>query len=265
MAKEFISIILFFIVTAGGLAGVFFSWRIESRPKRGAVILAALALYIAVSCIIARWAGSGGWPEGMIALPVIVVVGLPVALLMLIALILALFAGGKPSRIKRAVLVTLLSLIGIALLTMIFNRPIRTMWYLKDVDNPNPVTRRLAVIMVGEYGTKRVLPVLLKAAGDKDSGVRESAVFGMMSLGDPEAAPAVRRALKDESPEVRRAAAYCVVSVARGQPWLLEELLPLLADPDESVREAAISSLDAVDADWRKRPEVPPEYRVDTK
>jgi HEAT repeat protein len=112
--------------------------------------------------------------------------------------------------------------------------------------------------MVGEYGSKKVLPVLLKAAEDTDDGVRESAVFGMMSLGDPGGAPAVRRALNDESPSVRRAAAYCVVAVARGEPWLLEELLPLLADPDESVREAAVSSLDAVDPDWRDREDIPP-------
>ncbi|GEM_PF-2724619 len=265
MAKEFLLILLFFIVTAGGLAGVFFSRRIESRPKRGGAVFVILVLYLALSYLIARWAGAGGWPEGMIAVPVVAVVGLSVALIMLIALIFALFTGRKTSPVKRVVLITLLSLIGIALLALIFIRPIKTQWYLRDVDDPDPTTRSLAVIMVGEYGNKKVLPVLLKAAEDEDSGVRESAVFGMMSLGDPGAAPAVRRALVDKNPNVRRAAAYCIFSVARGQPWLLEELLPLLADPDESVREAAVSSLDAIDADWLKRPDVPPSYRDDVQ
>lgn len=263
MAKEFLLIGLFLITTAAAVGGVVASWKIENRAKRGAAIFAILAFYLFISYLIARWAGAGGWPEGMLAIPFVVMVAMPVALGMLIAFIFTLFAGGKPSSLKRAALITALSLIGVAILGMIFNRPIRAQWYLRDVDNPDPTTRRLAVIMVGEYGSKKVLPVLLKAAGDEDSGVRESAVFGMMSLGDPGAAPAVRRALKDESPNVRRAAAYCIVSVARGEPWLLEELLPLLSDTDEWVREAAVSSLDAVDTGWRKRPGVPPSYRDD--
>ncbi len=260
MGKEFFLIGLFIVVTAGVIGGAALSWRIVDRIKRGAAIFSLMAFYLFISFLIAKWAGAGGWPEGMIVIPVVMVVVFPVALGMFIGALFALFAGGKPSVIKKVALVTILSLIGIILLGLVFNRPIRTEWYLRDVENPDPFKRRLAVIMVGEFGSKKVLPVLLKAVEDEESGVRESAVFGMMSLGDVGAAPAIRKALKDESPKVRRAAAYCIVSVGRGEPWLLDELLSLIHDPDESVREAAVSGLDAVDANWRKGLDFSPQY-----
>jgi HEAT repeats len=268
MLKEFLLIGLFIVVTVSGIGGAALSWRIAVRVKRGVAILSLMAIYLLVSYLIARWVGSGGWPEGMIAIPIVVVVALPVALGMFIGAVFALFTGGKPNVLKKIMLVTILSLVGIILLGLAFNKPIRTEWYLRDVENPDPVKRRLAVIMVGKYGSSKgnskgsakVLPVLLKAVEDEDSGVRESAVFGMMNLGDSGATPAILKALKDESPNVRRAAAYCIVPVGRGEPWLLGVLLPLIHDPDESVREAVVSGLDAVDANWRKGLNVPPQY-----
>ncbi len=272
MLKEFLLIGLFIAVTASGIGGAALSWRIVARVKRGVAILSLMAIYLLVSYLIARWVGSGGWPEGMIAIPIVVVVALTVALGMFIGAVFALFTGGKPNVLKKIVLVTILSLVGIILLGLIFNKPIRTEWYLRDVENPDPVERRLAVLMVGKYGSskgnskgnskgsEKVLTVLLKAVEDEDSGVRESAVFGMMNLGDNRAVQAILKALKDESPNVRRAAAYCIVPVGSGEPWLLDVLLPLIHDPDESVREAAVSGLDAVDINWRKGMEVPPQY-----
>ncbi|HOX08400.1 MAG TPA: HEAT repeat domain-containing protein [Planctomycetota bacterium] len=92
---------------------------------------------------------------------------------------------------------------------------------LELTENQPKDVRMMAVNALGAIGPEKgVVPVLVKALGDKDWEVRELACGALARIGGPaaEALPAIEALLKDESPEVRKVAEYAVGKIGRERP-----------------------------------------------
>jgi HEAT repeat protein len=93
--------------------------------------------------------------------------------------------------------------------------------WVADLASPDPAARKKAARELGHIGAadKAAVPALVGALKDKDSGVREAAVLGLLAIGPPaaEAAPALTE-LRDHDPvpKVRQEAGKAVERVRGG-------------------------------------------------
>jgi HEAT repeat protein len=110
-----------------------------------------------------------------------------------------------------------------------------------DADVP-PSFRQNAIHILGRWGDADSAPAIRSLLPTLDERERINAVDALGRLDSPEAEAAVMDLAGDESPDVRRFAAYALSNVttdpARG---LLRDMLS--TDPEQSVRDAAERSL----------------------
>ncbi len=260
MAKEFLSVGLFLILTVAAFIAVARLWRRYGRARRAGGIVVVAAAYLGLAYLISLWAGKGGWPEGMFFMMIAVFVVPAAVFVLVVLLILALF--GSDGKSARPVALTVsFTLLGLIILALVFNQYLRLAWYRMDIANPDPDERAYAVLMVGETGLRAAEPMVVSALDDPSPRVRENAVLALASLDDPDTLPLAREALTDEDARVREMAVIVVVPLGRGGPEVVADLKRMLDDPDPYVREAAASGLDGVAPEWRSAPDAPEEYR----
>ena len=100
----------------------------------------------------------------------------------------------------------------------------------------------LAATLIGKMPARGAVAPLLKYLEDPLAAGRRQAVIALGEIGDPRAADAIARALYDESPELRGAAAQALRRL--GSTSHLEELEALKGDYYASVRRAAQGALE---------------------
>jgi hypothetical protein len=261
MAKEFISLGLFLLLSAGAIFGIFTLWRVRGRAGRAAGIALIGAAYVALTFVICQWASAGGWPEGMFVIMAAVFVAPVVVIVCVIALILALFGGAEKKTWQRSALWISFLILALIIAALALNKQIRAAWYQKDLDDPNPHKRGYALLMLGGTELKSMVPVIVDHLADEDPSVRRDALLALSTIDDRTALPAVREALNDPDPGVRETAVTVIIPLGRGGPEVADDLVRMLSDPDEGVRDAAVSGLDTIDPQWRERPDVPQAYR----
>jgi hypothetical protein len=260
MAKEFISVGLFFVLTVAAFIVTARLWRRGGRTRRAAGIVGIAAAYLALTYLVSLWVGKGGWPEGMFFMMIAVFVVPAAVLVLVVLLIMALFGYDGTSRRPIGLIVSF-TLLGLIILAAAFNQYLRLAWYRMDINDPDPDERAYAVLMIGETGIAAAGPVIVSALHDPDPHVRENAVLALASLDDPNTLPMAREALADEDAGVREMAVIVVVPLGRGGPEVVADLRRMLDDPDPRVREAAAGGLDGIDPGWRSAPDTPEEYR----
>jgi HEAT repeat protein len=114
---------------------------------------------------------------------------------------------------------------------------------LKDV---HPAIRAYAFGKLDDLNTRDRIPWELSRAGieDPDADVRLAAFGALRYVGlPPDARPALLKALRDENPEIRSAAAIRLDQWAKESPEVVEALIAALGDESESVRRHAASGL----------------------
>ncbi|MFW6132488.1 MAG: HEAT repeat domain-containing protein, partial [Planctomycetota bacterium] len=111
--------------------------------------------------------------------------------------------------------------------------------------DPAPACRGAAVRALGRAGEPRYVPVLVAALDDDAASVRWDAAGALGELTSPSAAAALcRRAVGDESPDVRAA---CAKSLGNyGGPDVRDTLINCLLDEEFAVRYQARQSLTAL-------------------
>ncbi len=263
MPKEFAALIVFFLVTVFYTGGIFAFFRLPDRKMRAIFIVAASAAYLVISFFVVEWASSGGWPEGLIVAPVVVVTAPLLALGVILALVVSSFMAWEKGRLRTIVMWTCIGLLLCLCAGAILFRPVRCNWFVNKLNSDDQWERSYAASELGRCGCKKAVPVLIYALDDEDENVRTSAVFALGSVDDTSAYPEVKRMLTDNSPKVRRAAAYVIVPLGRGDDRgeVIALLVGLLSDEDEEVRYAAESGLEASNENWRNLPGVPDGYK----
>ena len=115
---------------------------------------------------------------------------------------------------------------------------------LTHLDDPDPETRRLAVVACRRLGSGALKLLAGIAQSDEDEHVRADAVEVLGSVG-PSGYEAVAATVSDGAVRVVEAAATALGEIgdARAVPWLLEQAT---GDGDGLVREAAIAALGSI-------------------
>ena len=159
---------------------------------------------------------------------------------------------------RRALLVTLFVAVGASARgqePQFLDRPASA--WVTDLSDKDPEVRRAAAFALGKIGaegaTAAAVNGLTAALGDGDAGVRDFAASG---LGDvltaagrtgqgywKQTGPALRTALKDEQPRVRRSAAYALGAFGPGAAAARDELITAAGDPSPIVRQNAAWAL----------------------
>ena len=112
----------------------------------------------------------------------------------------------------------------------------------KQLDATSGQARWLAARKLGEAGADAI-PALVEALAHKDAAVRYWATVGLGSAGDKAAVEPLRAALKDESGDVRVAAAEALVRLGAGQEGA-QGLVAALEHPSEWVRLRALRAIE---------------------
>ncbi|MEX2216561.1 MAG: HEAT repeat domain-containing protein [Phycisphaeraceae bacterium] len=118
------------------------------------------------------------------------------------------------------------------------------------VKDKDLAVRVLAAQVLGKIKHVEAVPILITAMEDEDRGVRDSAILALAETGEP-AIPALGQLLKHEDWQKRWAAAYALNVI--GTIKTAEQLVRVLNDEDERVREQAVTAMarigkDAIDA-----------------
>jgi HEAT repeat protein len=124
------------------------------------------------------------------------------------------------------------------------------------LSDPRGEVRLAAILSLAELHDRAALPPLIEALADPDRHVREAAAIALGRLGDAEGAlPALCRALREGSPEVRFQAAASIAELdpAGAVPHLLEAL----RDQDPEVRGSAAAGLGEAPQDAPRAREIP--------
>ena len=139
------------------------------------------------------------------------------------------------------------------------------------LNDPDPGVRRNAAEALGKLGSVKSVSRLASASRDRAPEVRQAAVAAMGRIGDPEALDALLAAVNDENIYVRADAERALKAIKgapaedlvaslrsplprtraeaaqkvgeTGDPRYVEQLIPLLGDPDFGVRQRAIAAL----------------------
>ena len=129
--------------------------------------------------------------------------------------------------------------------------------WINDLSDKDPEVRRGAAFALGKIGAEgdsvQVVSKLTAALGDGDAAVRDFAASGLgdvlMGLGKPgrdywaQTGPALRTALKDEQPRVRRSAAYALGAFGPDAVPARDDLIAAAGDPSPIVRQNAAWAL----------------------
>jgi HEAT repeat protein len=101
------------------------------------------------------------------------------------------------------------------------------------------------------------VPEALRLLGGRNPVQRGLALVVLRELGPKarDALPAVKKALKDSDARIRQAAVEAVGKISAGEEGLITVLAPSLIDGDDNVQMAAVGALQAVDSDWKNRPQ----------
>ena len=127
---------------------------------------------------------------------------------------------------------------------------------VQQVVSPDAVSRQLAYVFLNHYAEEAPDAAMMsvntfqKSLGDADPIVRASALRVLSSIKNEEVLPAVNEALKeaigDTSPYVKKAVAYAMVKVAMWDPKQIVNYLPLvqrlLGDPSPIAFSGAIAA-----------------------
>lgn len=127
---------------------------------------------------------------------------------------------------------------------------------VKTLRDGNPVVRQTAANALGGIGSaaREAIPELNRILQDQasDRDLWREAVFAMAKIGGPglvHAIPAMRQALQDKDPLMRKVIANSFVNLAQERPearQALPELLTLLSDDDVEVRRNAAVAIYAM-------------------
>ena len=110
---------------------------------------------------------------------------------------------------------------------------------LKD---SNSTVRSLAVLTVGELGSKGSIPLIENMLKDRDSGVRMHAVQVLRDLGSKGSIPLIENRLKDHDSGVRMDAVRFLSEFGSSKRGILL-IENMLNDPDSEVRRYAVQAL----------------------
>jgi vesicle coat complex subunit len=104
--------------------------------------------------------------------------------------------------------------------------------------------RRAAASILGRITPPAVSAIasLVRALGDADGQVRHGAAEALAEIG-PAALPAVRAALRDSRLEVRRGAVTAINAMTGGPQAAPDELVAMIADPDDECGSTAAEAL----------------------
>jgi serine/threonine protein kinase/HEAT repeat protein len=112
---------------------------------------------------------------------------------------------------------------------------------LKALDDPHPLVRRHAAILLGILKDPRASEALLNRIEDEDAQVRKHAVLALGLLQDFRAIPTILRCLKDSDEEVRASAALSLGLLKANAA--VDILIRALSDPFPTVRSSAAAAL----------------------
>jgi len=118
---------------------------------------------------------------------------------------------------------------------------------IKDDDE---YIRRTAIEVINASGDASAFEKVLEALEDSDWWVRERAIDALGSMGSDKSLPLLYKALaKDE--HTRRATVRAIGQI--GNRGAIKELVPLLKDPDETVRKETLQALAALSSETHAR------------
>ncbi|MCL6429368.1 MAG: HEAT repeat domain-containing protein [Anaerolineae bacterium] len=124
---------------------------------------------------------------------------------------------------------------------------------LETIENPREDTevRRRAIESVAYLSSAPVREIIDRAYEDRDSRMRQSAVFAMGRTADPHWEEPIRRELHSADPAMRYEAARAAGEIAL-RP-VLGEVIGLLKDPDPEVRQMAVWALGQIGGPQARR------------
>jgi HEAT repeat protein len=126
-------------------------------------------------------------------------------------LLVALFAGARPSAAQDPALVEALA----PILMAEDRRVLDLMVLTRGIGHPDPLVRRTAVTAVGRIGDRRGAPLLIEALVDRDQGVVADAFFALGLLADSANAPAIIARLRSPDTLAAPALAEAAAALAR--------------------------------------------------
>ena len=115
---------------------------------------------------------------------------------------------------------------------------------LTQLETGAPAQRRAAVLKLGMMHNPLIVPDLIRAADDADTGVRSLIASALASLGGT-ALDRVRAALSHDNPRVRQTMLNALRHM--DNPATVPDIIPLLTDPHAAVQDAAADALRAYD------------------
>ncbi len=104
------------------------------------------------------------------------------------------------------------------------------------LEDPSPAVVRTAAEAIGRIGdSKAVAPLLSAGRRADDRALEHSIIYAMIEIGD---AKSIRRGLQDKNPHAHRAALIALSQLA-ADDLAADDVLPLLTDPSQPLRDAA--------------------------
>lgn len=119
---------------------------------------------------------------------------------------------------------------------------------IKDGDE---YIRRTAIEVINASGDERAFDQVLEALEDADWWVRERAIDALATMGSDKSLPLLYKALAKDA-YTRRAAVRALGQI--GNRGAIKELLPLLKDPDETVRKETLQALTTLASEAHAHP-----------
>ena len=105
------------------------------------------------------------------------------------------------------------------------------------------VRRAAARALTRLPNTTSAIPALVESLKDKDPFVRDNAVDALAVMHPGDVGPALTRALRAEDPNTKRRAADCLARIGRDTETAWPGLITLLKDENPEVRKAANAAL----------------------
>ena len=119
---------------------------------------------------------------------------------------------------------------------------------LRHAGDPDPGVRRVAVHLLARQDDAEAHAVLARATGDPDGEVRRAAIGGLAPA-EPDTLPLTIRAVDDDDPAVRAAAARSLASAPAEAAARTPGVRELLSSGDPGARASAAAALMTTDAD----------------